>query len=413
MERCKDNNNRVLKDGESYREKEHRYMYRWVDSDKKRHCVYAQTLAELRIKEKDIIRNRVDEINTAGGNLRLDDVYDLWKKNKVGLKESTQVNYQYMYDRFVGPKIGKMKVKDIRKTTILQLYNSLTQCNDIGKTMAINTLEIVHNVLSQILQVAVDDDYIRKNPTDGALREIKQANSYERPKRKALTLEQQKKFIDFLKTNPRYYSWSILFAVLLGTGCRIAEFIGLRWCDIDWENNAISINHNLVYRKHTDGKCYFSISTTKTSAATRIIPMMADVRRALEDERVRQQELGVKCTAVIDGYTNFIFFNRFGNPHQPAAINREINRIILAYNAQEMHTSEVESREAVILPTFSCHNLRHTFCTRMCESESNIKVIQDVMGHADIKTTMEVYAEAQKELKQRSIQSLSAQIKVY
>lgn len=413
MERRKDNNNRVLKDGESYREKEHRYMYRWVDSDKKRHCVYAQTLAELRIKEKDIIRNRVDEINTAGGNLRLDDVYDLWKKNKVGLKESTQVNYQYMYDRFVGPKIGKMKVKDIRKTTILQLYNSLTQCNDIGKTMAINTLEIVHNVLSQILQVAVDDDYIRKNPTDGALREIKQANSYERPKRKALTLEQQKKFIDFLKTNPRYYSWSILFAVLLGTGCRIAEFIGLRWCDIDWENNAISINHNLVYRKHTDGKCYFSISTTKTSAATRIIPMMADVRRALEDERVRQQELGVKCTAVIDGYTNFIFFNRFGNPHQPAAINREINRIILAYNAQEMHTSEVESREAVILPTFSCHNLRHTFCTRMCESESNIKVIQDVMGHADIKTTMEVYAEAQKELKQRSIQSLSAQIKVY
>lgn len=413
MERRKDNNNRVLKDGESYREKEHRYMYRWVDSDKKRHCVYAQTLAELRIKEKEIIRNRVDELNTAGGNLRLDDVYDLWKKNKVGLKESTQVNYQYMYDRFVGPKIGKMKVKDIRKTTILQLYNSLTQCNDIGKTMAINTLEIVHNVLSQILQVAVDDDYIRKNPTDGALREIKQANSYERPKRKALTLEQQKKFIDFLKTNPRYYSWSILFAVLLGTGCRIAEFIGLRWCDIDWENNAISINHNLVYRKHTDGKCYFSISTTKTSAATRIIPMMADVRRALEDERVRQQELGVKCTAVIDGYTNFIFFNRFGNPHQPAAINREINRIILAYNAQEMHTSEVESREAVILPTFSCHNLRHTFCTRMCESESNIKVIQDVMGHADIKTTMEVYAEAQKELKQRSIQSLSAQIKVY
>ena len=75
--------------------------------------------------------------------------------------------------------------------------------------------------------------------------------------------------------------------------------------------------------------------------------------------------------------------------------------------------SEMENREAVILPTFSCHNLRHTFCTRMCESESNIKVIQDVMGHADIKTTMEVYAEAQKELKQRSIQCLSAQIKVY
>lgn len=413
MERRKDKKNRVLKDGESYREKEHRYMYRWVDSDKKRHCTYAQTLTELRKKEKEITRNMVEDINTAGSNMRLDDVYTLWKKNKAGLKESTQVNYQYMYDRFVGPKIGRMKVKDIRKTTILGLYNDLTRSNDVGKTMAINTLEIVHNVLSQILQVAVDDDYIRKNPTDGTLREIKQANSYERPKRKALTLEQQKRFIAFLKTNPRYYSWSILFAVLLGTGCRIAEFIGLRWCDIDWENNTISINHNLVYREHTNGKCYFAISTTKTSAGNRIIPMMADVRRALEDERARQQELGVKCTVVIDGYTDFIFFNRYGNPHQPAAINREISRIILAYNAKEMQTAESEGRKAIILPTFSCHNLRHTFCTRLCENESNIKVIQDVMGHADIKTTMEVYAEAQQELKQRSMQSLSTQIAVY
>ena len=51
MERRKDKNNRVLKDGESYREKEHRYMYRWVDGDKKRHCTYAQTLRELRKKE--------------------------------------------------------------------------------------------------------------------------------------------------------------------------------------------------------------------------------------------------------------------------------------------------------------------------------------------------------------------------
>lgn len=190
-----------------------------------------------------------------------------------------------MYDHFIGPKIGKMKIKDIRKSTILGLYNDLTRSNDIGKTMAINTLETIHNVLRQVLQVAVDDDYIRKNPTDGVLREVKQANNYERPKRKALTLEQQNAFVKFLKSKPLYYAWSILFAVLLGTGCRIAEFVGLRWCDIDWENNTISINHNLVYRKHTDGKCYFSVTTPKTSAGCRTIPMMKGVRKALEDEK--------------------------------------------------------------------------------------------------------------------------------
>lgn len=201
--------------------------------------------------------------------------------------------------------------------------------------------------------------------------------------------------------------------MLLGTGCRISEFVGLRWCDIDWDNNTISINHNLIYRKHTDGKCRFSISTTKTEAGTRTIPMLPEVRQALQDERARQQELGEKCSVVIDGYTDFIFFNRFGNPHQPAAINREIGRIVRTYNAQEMAAAEVEGRTAVLLPKFTCHNLRHTFCTRLCENESNIKVIQEIMGHTDIKTTMEIYAEAQKELKEHSVQTLSGKIQVY
>ena len=73
-------------------------------------------------------------------------------------------------------------------------------------------------------------------------------------------------------------------------------------------------------------------------------PMMKDVRRALEDEKIRQQELGVRCTTVIDGYTDFRLFNRFGQPHNPAAINREIDRLVLAYNAQEMEKAAEENR---------------------------------------------------------------------
>ena len=116
---------------------------------------------------------------------------------------------------------------------------------------------------------------------------------------------------------------------------------------------------------------------------------------------------------MIDGYTDFVFFNRFGQPHNPAAVNREIDRLVLAYNAQEMEKAAEEDREPIILPDFSCHQLRHTFCTRLCEIEPNIKVIQEIMGHRDIKTTMEVYAEAQKELKERTMQSISGAFAVY
>ena len=130
MERRKDKNNHVLKDGESYREKEHRYMYRWVDSNKKRHCTYAQTLHELRKKEAEINRNKSDGISSAGSNLRLGDVYNLWKKNKVGLKQSTYVNYLYMYEHFIGPKIGKMKIESVRLDGDAYII-----CNDEGKLL--------------------------------------------------------------------------------------------------------------------------------------------------------------------------------------------------------------------------------------------------------------------------------------
>ncbi len=78
-----------------------------------------------------------------------------------------------------------------------------------------------------------------------------------------------------------------------------------------------------------------------------------------------------------------------------------------------MEKSAEENRTPVILPDFSCHQLRHTFCTRYCEIEPNIKVIQEVMDHKDIKTTMEIYAEAQKELKERSVQNISGKFDVY
>ena len=82
-----------------------------------------------------------------------------------------------------------------------------------------------------------------------------------------------------------------------------------------------------------------------------------------------------------------------GNLHNPQAVNRTIKRIRENYNAEEILKAKKEKREPIIIPHFSCHHLRHTFCTRFCENETNIKVIQAVMGHANIETTMDIYAE--------------------
>lgn len=143
-----------------------------------------------------------------------------------------------------------------------------------------------------------------------------------------------------------------------------------------------------------------------------MIPMLSEVKDALINERKYQFKQGIRCNATIDGYSDFIFLNRYGMPHNPQTINRTIKRITLNYNEIELERAEKEKREPILLPNFSCHNLRHTFCTRYCENELNLKVIQEIMGHKDIVTTMEIYAEATSEAKVKSFGNLEGKIRI-
>ena len=156
----------------------------------------------------------------------------------------------------------------------------------------------------------------------------------------------------------------------------MSEVIALRWEDIEFDDGIISINHGITYYQREENKCYFSISEdTKTEAGKRIIPMLSEVRQALINEREYQKEAEITCQVTIDGYTDFVFLNRYGNVHNPQTINRAISRIVQAHNIEEIELAEKQKREPIIIPHFSCHNLRHTFATRYCENESNIKVI--------------------------------------
>ena len=139
---------------------------------------------------------------------------------------------------------------------------------------------------------------------------------------------------------------------------------------------------------------------------------MDTVYDALQMELDDQKEHGFNET-VIDGMKGFIFMNRFGNIHNPQAVNRAIKRIYEAHNAEEVVKAAKQHREPVIIPHFSCHHLRHTFCSRFCENETNLKVIQSIMGHANIETTMDIYAEVTDTKKQEAIQNLAHNLDVF
>lgn len=402
----KDNKGRKLKDGESYRT-DGRYQYRYNVGNGKRHTIYAQTLVELREKEKEVEENLRNGIQTTASRVTLNEMFDLYMSGKTELKQSTRTNYNYMYNNYIREELGYRKITTIKYSDIKKFYNSLIR----DKNFKPNSMEIVNTILHPTFTLAVRDGYIRTNPTDGAMAEVKKSHNWEKPKRHALTIEEQEAFVKYVANSKTYNHWLTLFTVFLGTGCRVGEIVGLRWDDCDFENNTISINHNLVYRQQDDGKCEFHVTTPKTSAGTRTVPMLADVRKALLQEKRRQFSEGYNQTE-IDGYSNFIFTNRVGYIHNPQTINRAIKRIIRDFNNEEKVKAKKEKRKPLEIRDFSVHNLRHTFCTRFCENETNLKVIQEIMGHSDITTTMNIYAEATNDKKQEAFMQLEGKIKI-
>ena len=403
----KDSHRIVLKKGE-YQRTNGTYAYRWTDGKGKRHEVYARDLDDLRAKEKEIDADTNEGIKVEARYVIINEMYDLWVQLKRGIKDNTFENYKYMYNTFVRPSFGKKRIQTLKKSDVKFFYNYLAD----QRCLQASTIDSIHNVLHQVLDMAVDDKYIRSNPSDKALKELKQSHAFKTEKRRALTIAEQELFLNYLRNNETYSHWYPIFAVMLGTGMRVGEITGLRWCDIDLDNGVIDINHTLVYYCHRHevelNGCYFNINTPKTKASNRKIPMIESVKEAFLMEKANQEKTGIKCSAVIDGYSDFIFVNRNGKTQHQGTLNKAIRRIIRDCNDEVLLNDE---NATVLLPHFSCHSLRHTFSTRMCEAGINVKVIQDTLGHQDISTTMNIYTDATKEMKKQEFESLDNYLK--
>ena len=386
----KDNNGHVLRKGECLR-KDGRYVYTYTDSIGRRRCIYSKNLLKLREREDKLIRDKMAGLDVyRASTVTINMVFDKYLSTKIGLKSTTHSNYIYTWNYFVRETFGMRKIGEVKYSDVLFFYNYLTK----EKGIKISSLENVHTLLFPTFKLAVRDNIIRQNPAEGAMTDLKRRFGRRRKRRKALTVEQQKAFINYIKDNPVFGKWYPILVFLLGTGCRAGEAIGLTWDDVDFNKRQININHSLIYypRREDTGRCEFRVSTPKTEASIRIIPMIGPVYDVLLREYSRQLKEGFSKKS-IDGITNFIFTNRYGNLYNPQAINRAIVRIVNSYNMKENENVMIENREPVIIPHISCHNLRHTFASRLCETETNVKVIQQIMGHADVAITMNIYAE--------------------
>lgn len=416
----RDKKNRILNTGE-YQRSDGMYEYKYTDAEGGKHSIYSWMLTQadkppkgkhsekcLRLMIREIERDKMEGIKTAKAKKdTLNDYFEKYMEGKTKLKQSTRTNYFYMYNKYVRDELGGRKIATIKFSEMQKFYDSLI----LEKGFKPRSMEIIQTILNPVFRLAVRDGVIRVSPTMELMKEVKNNHDWTKPKRHALTEEHQTAFVNFVANSKTYKRWLPMITFCLGTGCRIGEVCGLRWEDCDFANGIININHNLIYRPQDNGKCEYHITTTKTDAGNRIIPMLSDVRRVLLEEKKRQMREGFNMD-VIDGYSGFVFTNRFGNVCNPHCVTRAIKRMYTEYNEQETELAKKENREPVLIPHFTAHQLRHTFCTRFCENETNLKVIQEIMGHASIETTMDVYNEASEKQKIKSFASLEGKIKI-
>ncbi len=190
--------------------------------------------------------------------------------------------------------------------------------------------------------------------------------------------------LEFLKNGSNYYSkYYDLIAVLLGTGLRVGEFMGLTWDEIDLEKSCINLRHQLIYDDRSDKRTY-AISSLK-NGTPRVIPLCSTLVKIFQ----RRLEHYVAEGPTINGVNGFIFLNNAKRLYQRRVLNGIFHKIVVKFN--ETHTD-------ITLPHISAHVFRHTFCTRIIELNMDLKAVQEIMGHSNAKVTLDVYTHLNQEV---------------
>ena len=377
--RRKDSKNRVLEKGESQRE-DGTYMYRWTDLSKKRQTIYANTLAELREKELEITRTeKISGLSLDKDKMTVAELVKLHREMHVA-KATTRKKYEY-YDTLMD-KIGlsNVQIRDI-KTSVAKSY--MLRLSDMGYSYG--TIQNFKASLSPAFQMAVEDDYIIKNPFHFELHHI---IDDDRKERFALSEEQEKAYLDFVKSHGIFRHSYADILTLLNTGLRVSELYGLTFKDLDFKNNRIYVNKQLHY---IDGE--YVILSPKSKAGTRVLAMTPEVREVLKSQYMKPRPT---VQRIVDGHSGFVFINKHGNPKYRKNLQATMASIRDKY--AELGLGDFSD----VTP----HVLRHTFCSRMIDKGIDVKTLQILMGHSDIGTTLDVYTHKDPEEVAKAMENL-------
>ena len=286
---------------------------------------------------------------------------------RTGAKPSTLTNYKFVLNLLEKEDFGGKRIGDV-KTSDAKLFLIKMQADGKGYS----SVKTVRGVLRPAFQMAVDDDYLQKNPFGFQLAGVVINDSVTR---EAINKDQMRKFLKFVHDDNNYCRYYEAFYILFHTGMRISEFCGLTIHDLDMEKRIIDINKQLQRTSQME----YMIESTKTNAGTRKLPMTEEVFRCFQ--AILEDREAPRVEKMVGGYTGFLYLDKNGMPEVAMHWEHRFNHAVSRYN--EIYREQ--------LPNITPHVCRHTYCSNQAKAGMNPKTLQYLMGHSDIGVTMNVY----------------------
>ena len=370
-----------------YQRKDGLYSARFVDKLGNRHEKYFNTVPEAHNWIEDSKYADKHEGIFVATEITVDEWFEFWIENIVGdLAPNTLRNYRERYKFNIQPVIGKMAIANVKPMHCKRVLLKMDE------TYAGSTIRQTYICMGTMFKAALMNDLIPRHPMNGV--------RYTKPVRakddiKFLTREEQRIFLNVAK-NPHDYNQ---YALILETGLRTGELIGLTWDAIDFPKRTLTVNKTLEYR-HSQG--YWRAGPPKTQQSYRTIPLTDvayNILKEIWDNRVNREKspLLSQTLEYIDRRTgetsqlimsDLVFINwRTGLPAKNSSYDTHLYKLC----------------DEAGIKRFCMHALRHTYATRAIEAGMQPKVLQKLLGHGSIKTTMDRYVHVTTDSMDRAI----------